>query len=65
MLIVGLRCPHCEATVIVDRKLWGVGTVPLHCGTCGADFTPSGSPKDYSVAEAANASVDVAIWPRD
>ena len=62
MLIEVVRCTRCGEPVLVDEKLWRVGTIALHCGACGNDFMPQESPRTGSIRRAANANVDIAVW---
>lgn len=65
MLIQVVNCRECDEPVLVDERLWQIGTIELHCGSCGADFLPDGSPGTGSAERAANANVPIRIWGRD
>jgi predicted Zn finger-like uncharacterized protein len=62
MLIENVHCPACGAQVMVDQKLWRVGTVRLRCGDCKHYFLPKSSPKSMTIEQAANAGVPITIW---
>jgi predicted Zn finger-like uncharacterized protein len=62
MHIENVNCPACGAQVMVDHKLWSVGTIRLRCGACSHYFLPKGSPKNMSIDEAANAGVPITLW---
>lgn len=62
MVIVETTCPSCEATFIVDRALWAIGTIALRCPGCQAYFLPADSPGEGTAEEAARSSVPLTIW---
>lgn len=62
MIVKNVDCPACGWTIMVDEKLWSVGTVRLRCGGCEHYFLPVGSPGTTTIEEAANAAVPITIW---
>jgi DNA-directed RNA polymerase subunit RPC12/RpoP len=62
MLIVDVECPSCNAKIIVDRKLWTVGTIRLRCPECTSYFLPKGSPGSTTIETAAVASVPIELY---
>lgn len=62
MLIENVICPACASSIIVDHKLWSVGTIRLRCGSCNHYFLPEGSPKSMTIEDATNAAVPITLW---
>ena len=62
MLIRNVQCPKCAAPLMVDQRLWAVGTVRLRCAECEHYFLPADSPRTDTVEGAAIAGVPIRIW---
>jgi predicted Zn finger-like uncharacterized protein len=62
MLIREVTCPACQGTFIVERDLWAIGEVRLHCPECLEYFSPSDSPRRGTATEVVRASVEITVW---